>query len=211
MTLDQLGRKHGTDKSSQSGGHNYLHNYERYLSPMRNDRLVFLEIGVGGEEHADRGGQSLRMWHDYFPQALIVGVDLYKKDLPPEARIHIYQGSQTDATFLTSLVGEIGEPDVILDDASHHNLLTPRTFEILFPLLKKGGLYITEDLHTTYWEEYYQGNPDPTASGTSMAFFTQLAHQLNHEGLPAEHRDARYFGAIEYIHFYPQFVIIKKA
>jgi hypothetical protein len=68
LTLDELGRKFGTDKSSQA--HNYLAVYEQFLAPYRaNADLGVLEIGV-------RDGPSVRVWQEYFPAAQIVGVDI---------------------------------------------------------------------------------------------------------------------------------------
>lgn len=211
MTLNQIGLQHGTDKCSDGKGfgHGYCDIYERYLGHLKNEKLVILEIGIGGEEHIDRGGQSLRMWHDYFPQALIAGVDLYEKNLPPQARIHIYKGSQIDGDLLGKVVDDIGAPDIIIDDASHHNAFTPQTFNILWPRLKPGGFYIVEDVHTSYWRENYGGNPDPAAAGTTMAYFTALTHQLNHPVLEGRYKWPAYDG-LEYVHFYPELIILKK-
>lgn len=208
ITLNELGLKHGTDKASS--GHNYCHTYERYLAPLRQEQLVLLEIGVGGEEHLDRGGQSLRMWHDYFPNALVVGVDVYPKQLPEQARIHIYQGSQDDAPFLQDVVNRVGSPQVIVDDGSHHNRLTSQTFDILFPLLKPGGLYICEDVHTSYWKKHYDGDPNPNQGDTTMNFFKRLTDQLNHDVLERRYQTG-FAGQLEFVHFYKELVIVKKA
>jgi len=40
-----------------------------------------------------------------------------------------------------------GPFDIIIDDASHISPLSIRSFEILFKLLKRGGIYVIEDLH----------------------------------------------------------------
>ena len=44
---------------------------------------------------------------------------------------------------------------MILDDASHINELTLRSFEMLFDHLKLGGFYIIEDTHCTYGDEKF--------------------------------------------------------
>jgi RHS repeat-associated protein len=67
MTLDEIGLKFGTDKSSIY--HNYLSFYERFFERYRDEPIKLLEIGVAG-------GASLAMWNEYFPQALIVGADI---------------------------------------------------------------------------------------------------------------------------------------
>lgn len=208
MTLDALGLKHGTDKASNH--HNYTPIYERYLGAMRNDPLLILEIGVGGDEHPERGGQSLKMWRDYFPQAMVVGVDLYQKRLQLGPRIRVYRAGQTDPDALDAILKEVGTPDVIIDDASHHNALTTQTFRILFPKLKPGGLYFVEDVHTSYWRQHYGGDENPLSQATAMAYFHYLTHQLNHEGLHPSYQIPGLFGAIEFISFHPQLITIKK-
>lgn len=208
-TLDALALRHGTDKATNH--HKYTPIYERYLGHLRTAPLRILELGVGGDEHPDRGGQSLRMWRDYFPNALVVGVDLHEKrltDLGP--RIKIYRAAQTDPDALAAIDDADGPFDVIVDDASHHNALTPQTFRILFPLLKPGGLYFVEDVHTSYWREHFGGNENPLAQDTIMGYFHWLTHQLNDEGLHPSFQSPQFFGRIEHINFHPQLIAIKK-
>lgn len=208
MTLDELGLKHGTDKAST--GHDYCKIYEHYLAPLRGQSFTLLELGVGGEAHRDRGGQSLRMWAEYFPEATIVGLDVHEKELTLPGNVRIFHGSQDDPDRLVNILSHQALPTVIIDDASHHNVLTVRSFELLFPgFLKRGGLYLCEDVHTSYWKENYGGHPDPCQRGTAMGFFQKLTAQLNHATLLSEYRD-QYAGMLEYVHFYPELVAIKK-
>lgn len=44
--------------------------------------------------------------------------------------------------------------DIIIDDGSHMVRHVIASFEALFPYLRRGGLYIIEDLHTSYWKRY---------------------------------------------------------
>ena len=66
MTLDELGKKYGLDKSSLL--HGYLDEYERFLAPIREQELRVMEIGV-------LEGASLSMWKEYFPNTRLIGVD----------------------------------------------------------------------------------------------------------------------------------------
>lgn len=208
MTLDQIALEAKTDKASD--GHYYTRVYEKYLEPLRQYPLLIFEVGIGGYQFPDRGGQSLRMWERYFPNAKIVGIDVYSKDGMGSDRVFIETGSQDDPDFLASLVNKYGAPDLIIDDASHVNSLTIRTFEILFPMLKAGGLYFCEDVHTSFWMQDYGGDPDPAVRNTTLAYFQLMTAQLSQDTLLAEYRRPWLAGYLEYVHFYRNLVIIKK-
>jgi predicted O-methyltransferase YrrM len=157
-SLDEIGLETGTDKSSQN--HNYLSSYERALRGQSTiDRL--LEIGV-------YHGASVRMWREFLPNAQIVGLDVNQTATAHAGeRIAIEIGDQADPATLRRLVGVHGPFDVIVDDGSHiwtHQIVS---FETLFPSLAPGGLYILEDVHTSYGalaEAHGRGCPISTAA-----------------------------------------------
>jgi len=126
--------------------------YEREFANYRGTDVNFLEIGVF------KGG-SIELWRNYFGEkAAIAGLDINPDcagyvDAPNK----VFIGSQADPAFLRSVIDDIGAPDIILDDGSHvasHQMIT---FKTLFPLLKTGGLFVIEDLHTAYWPGFYEG------------------------------------------------------
>lgn len=207
--LDKLGIKHGTDKSSHH--HNYLHIYESYLSPYRDKNISLIECGVGGYQYPDRGGESLRMWYEYFHNGKIIGIDLYDKKNIINARTEFWQGSQTDSHLLKTIIEREKNAfiRVFIDDASHVSELTIETFKIVFTLLSKGDLYIVEDVHTSYWKKYFDGNPEPGQGTTTMNYFTNLCHQLNHEALLPEYRN-EFAPLLEWVHFYKEVIVIKR-
>ena len=142
-SLDAIGSRWGTDKAAMH--HNFLVFYERFLTGLRyRDGLRVLEIGV-------YGGASLRMWEEYFPYAVIVGLDVN-----PDARIHassrcpVVIADQSDIPALARLVREHGPFDIIIDDGSHawHHQIA--SFRYLYAGLLPGGYYIMEDLDTSY-------------------------------------------------------------
>lgn len=138
--LNDIGLAHGTDKATF---HKYLDFYEKHL-PDRSFSGRLLEIGV-------MDGCSIRMWREYYPNAEIVGIDT---GLQVDLRI--------DGTTLLELDGtkpehttQLGTFDIIIDDASHMTKDQQKSFEHLFyNQLNKGGLYILEDLHTSFRPEY---------------------------------------------------------
>ncbi len=140
----------------------YVSIYEDLLSPFKYDRsqvtdpIRLLEIGVS------KGG-SLEIWKKYFGEASIIyGIDIDEKcrDISiPGVQIRI--GSQVDQEFLSSVLNELGDPQIIIDDGSHHADHLSLTLEMLWPRLQSGGIYIIEDTHTSYWKEYGGGYLKP--------------------------------------------------
>jgi hypothetical protein len=141
-TLDALGQKHGTDKSSGPGAHDYLRKYEFFLRAWKDLDFTFLELGVFK-------GASLRVWSEYFTKAKIVGVDIEPKAQSFDiAEATLLIGDLANDDFLGSLAAL--NPKVILDDASHWWPDQLRSLFGLYPGLQSGGLYIIEDIHTSF-------------------------------------------------------------
>jgi hypothetical protein len=179
----------------------YLDVYERHLSPYRDRQIFFLEIGV-------MDGGSLEMWRRFFGQkATIVGIDINPDcancvDHPNYVRI----GSQDDPVFLRRIVEEFGSPDVVLDDGSHVARHQRASFDILFPSLKPDGLYIIEDMHTSYWKEYEGGY---RRNGTAIEFIKQMIDDLHgwyHSRPSVTSADKE----IDGIHIYDSVVVLEK-
>jgi hypothetical protein len=203
--LNHLAPLYGTDKW---GNHWYTQHYQRYFGPMRKQRLNLLEIGVGGEEKLERGGASLRMWKRFFPNARIVGIDIYDKRHFSERRIDVRICDQTDARALTALSGEYGGFDIIIDDGSHVNEHVIGTFHTLFPLLRPNGIYAIEDTQTSYWPSFGGGRERPD---TMLSFFKSLTDGLNYAEYSSEGYTPGYFEMnIVEMAFFHNLVIIRK-
>lgn len=126
----------GTDKATT---HQYAqHVYENEFTPYKDSPLNILEIGISG-------GYSLKVWSEYFTQAIVYGLDISldqcKLDPIPD-NVHIILGDGTNPEVFESLP----KFTLVIDDASHalHDQL--ETFKIVFPNMEKGGLYIIEDI-----------------------------------------------------------------
>ena len=149
-----LGRLFNSDKATF---HSYVKHYQSHFDSIRNLRLNILEIGIGGYQDSLNGGESLRMWKSFFPRSRIYGIDIHDKAIHDEPRIKTFKGSQADESFLRDVVSKIGDIDIIIDDGSHVNEHVVKSFSVLFPLLKDGGIYAIEDLQTAYWDESFGG------------------------------------------------------
>lgn len=206
--LSALGSIYGTDKIQ---GHFYTTHYTTHLSRFKYKKINLLEIGVGGYEKPNVGGNSLRMWKRYFPFGKIYGLDIYDKSQLQENRIKIFKGSQVDKEFLHKVTSEIGELDIIIDDGSHINEHVIETFKILFPKLKDGGIYVIEDTQTSYWEDYGGDSEDLSNPKTIMNYFKMLTDSLNHQEFILDDYEQTYFDQkIISMHFYHNLIFIYK-
>ena len=155
QTIEHILKKYESDKANQSP---YIKTYEMYFEPIRMSAKAVLEIGI-------RGGPSLRAWREYFSNAIIHGIDIEPKNKKCAGdNVYIHIGNQGDRQFLAQVVMKIAELnekhfsddsgdgllDVVIDDGSHVNTLTLTSFEMLWPHIRPGGIYIIEDLGCSY-------------------------------------------------------------
>jgi hypothetical protein len=181
----------------------YFEIYHRHFERFRGRPVVILEFGVS------QGG-SLEMWRDYFGDAAtIYGVDIDERcaELGGPGT-HILIGDQEDRDFLRSVGERTGPIDILIEDGGHKMAQQIATFEELYPLVKEDGVFLIEDLHTSYWEEYGGGYRRP---GTFMRRAKQLTDKLN-----AWHsRDERlqvddFTRTTKSMHFYDSIVVFEK-
>ena len=137
----------GKDSRSDKILHHMYHVlYEPFLSPLK-DKHSAAVIEIGMDE-----GHSVSLWKNFFPSYHLYGVDINTCELKDHKDFTFIQADQSipvDLDRLKSLVKK--NVYVINDDGSHipeHQLLT---FNKLFPLLQRGGVYIIEDVETSYW------------------------------------------------------------
>lgn len=132
--------------------HHYFEIYDRHLKRFRGTDVHVLEFGVA------QGG-SVQMWKDYFgPRCRIYGVDKNPAcKAAEEEHVEIFIGDQGDRAFLRSLAQKIPRIDVLIDDGGHRMGQQIATFEELFPRIEPTGVYICEDLHTSYWKNFDGG------------------------------------------------------
>ena len=130
----------------------YFPIYESHFSRFRGKSPKILEIGVFH-------GGSLQMWKEYFGH----GCKIYGLDIEPRCKsleeedIEIFIGSQTDRTFLKDIKNKIGLVDILIDDGGHTMEQQITTYEELFSLVSDNGVYLCEDLHTSYWSDWGGG------------------------------------------------------
>jgi demethylmacrocin O-methyltransferase len=206
--LTKLAIIYDTDKY---GIHHYTPHYQKYFRKYKYKKIRLLEIGVGGYESPDKGGNSLRMWKRYFPFGRIFSIDIYDKSPQEQKRIKIFKGSQVDQEFLSYILKDIGEIDIIIDDGSHINHHVIESFQFLFPKLKKGGIYVVEDTQTSYWERFGGDSKNLENPKTTMNFFKKITDSLNYKEFMTEDYSPSYYDKnIRSIHFYHNLIFIFK-
>jgi hypothetical protein len=172
MTLTEIFNKYGTDKGTIGHGHevhNYGPFYENLFEKIRNENITLCEIGI-------LRGNSLRSWREYFPNATIIGVDNLPERLIQGENFTTLLGDSDKPLELAEKIREYGPFDIIIDDGSHLPHHQQKCLPVLFKLLKPGGYYIIEDLHTERltskeWGVQYFKNGD---SNTTLEVFAKF-------------------------------------
>jgi hypothetical protein len=153
MSLIDLADNTRTDKYTI---HTYLGVYDDLLKHKKETALNVLEVGI------DRGG-SIKMWHDYFPHAVVHAVDImpYEKvwsELKDKERIKLYTSSMLNMTrvdaydpdWVKKTFGGI-KFDFMLDDGPHTLDSMVSFLNLYLPLLAPDGVLLIEDVQDYAW------------------------------------------------------------
>jgi hypothetical protein len=178
----KIGLESSSDKIYQHGYHFIYSNILEKYTDIQN--MGMIEIGI-------ENSCSLQLWLNYFPHVFVYGMDIKVED--NGNRFKIWKGDQSNKDNLNSLVKNIEKPIFfIIDDGSHipeHQILT---FDILFETLLPGGIYIIEDIETSYWSKSYiydyetkYGYHHPKSI---IEFFKLLIDDVNSEFLKEENK-----------------------
>lgn len=153
-SLEALAYRYGTDKSRDD--HNYVAVYSALLSPMRATLRNLTELGIAS-------GQSVQLWHDFFPNAHIWGIDpmvsthhqhprlrhtseQLHKHFAGVDRVHLFDASAYSAESPARLGIAPATMDVVIDDAQHDQQSIETALAIWWPTVRPGGYYVVEDL-----------------------------------------------------------------
>lgn len=154
MSLVNLADHSRTDKNTT---HSYLPLYEKLLEYKKDTAQCVLEIGIGD---TDMNGGSIKLWHDYFQNAIIHAVDIRKPELVwPELynqkRIIVHAGTDAyqEDFVRTEFVDKNIQFDFILDDGPHTLESMKQYIKLYLPLIKEDGIMIIEDIQSWDWIE----------------------------------------------------------
>lgn len=190
-----------TDKKNIHKWFHYFEIYDNFFSKYRNTEVVLLEIGV-------ENGGSLQMWKEYFgPKAKIIGVDINPNCKNyEEEQIEIYIGSQDDKNFWKNFKNKIPKLDIIIDDGGHTMIQQIITYEEMFSHIKDNGVYLCEDLHTSYWKEYDGKYKDKNTFIEYSKNFIDYIHSWYSDDIGEKYETKNIFG----IHYYDSILVLEK-
>jgi hypothetical protein len=181
---------------------NYLEVYERHMARFRGRRLRLVEFGVS------QGG-SLDLWERYFgADAELIGVDINPDCRRFErANVRVHVCDQGDRVAMTQLARAIGPVDIVLDDGGHTMTQQINTFDIFYPLVRDRGVFICEDVHTSYQPQFGGGLRH---KGSFIEYMKAKVDELNawHAAGGAEVTD--FTRTAQAICFYASIVVVEK-
>ena len=184
--------------------HHYFEIYDRHFARYRGQPVQIVEFGVS------QGG-SLALWRDYFgPQAQIVGVDINphcKRFEEPGVRIEV--SDQQDRAFLRRLSTSLPPVDILIDDGGHTMQQQICTFEELFPKVAPTGVYLIEDLHTSYWAEWGGG---VRRKGSFIEYSKDFVDRIHawHSKEPHKLAVSEFTRSVHSLHYYDSVLVIEK-
>src|SRR6266496_4298380 len=157
-------------------------------------------------------GRLIQMWHHYFgPGTRVVGIDIDPRcrSFEDEATT-ILIGDQGDRRFLAEVRGRVPHIDILIDDGGHKMAQQITTFEELYPHVQPDGIYLCEDIHTSFMPEFGGGH---RREGTILECGKALIDRLygwyshDHTVLTAD----EFTRATYALHFYDSVLVIEKS
>jgi len=145
------GEGYGTDKFVLGYVHEF---YAEHFEPIKDKVKSVMEIGIGYSP----GGDSILLWHEFFSNAKIYGLDIQTQPDRPEFHIEqprIKLFTQIDA-YTQEMVNTMRdlEPDgydIFIDDGPHTFDTMKFAIEHYLPLVKSGGVFVIEDIVDRSW------------------------------------------------------------
>jgi hypothetical protein len=144
-TLTQLVNNEKTDKNTV---HSYLPLYELLLKNKKNTCKNIIEVGIAE-------GGSIKMWHDYFPNATIHGCDIRDESvmwdqIKNNDRIKLFPSTNAYDSLFINQIKDI-QFDFALDDGPHTLDTMIQFINMYLPLMKEDGILIIEDVQDISW------------------------------------------------------------
>lgn len=158
--------------------HGYQRFYPYFLDQFIGLSIEMLEIGY-------EKGNSIEMWESYLKNPIIDAIDII--DDPNDSRLRSYYNVNQNKKeeLLRFATDKSNHYSFIIDDASHVPDHQWNTFIIFFELLSPGGVYIIEDIETSFWGKSNMFGFSFDANKTSIfERFKFVDNLINREFIP---------------------------
>ena len=191
--------------------------YQENLKELKNEKLDILEIGVAK-------GDGIASFYFYFPYSNLTGVDnnpfrmRYKS-----SRIRTMYVDISSKKILKNLTNHLNQKfDLIVEDCSHRLIHQILCFSENFKNLKKGGIYIVEDLNFPELDEMYNPTNEAPDLKTILKkinlgeeIFTKFMKKNEIEYIKDNIESikfckSKHINIISSVRAYPEAVIVKK-
>jgi len=154
--LHKLIEKYGSDKNVS----NYTDSYLRFFEPLKDKKLNILEIGLGtiipgakssmhdwktAQVQDYRPGASLRVWQDFFKNAMVYGGDIQEDTQFTDDRIKTFLFNSQNGIECNQTLKDLTF-DIIIDDGDHDAISQIKTLYNLIHRVNPKGFYIIEDV-----------------------------------------------------------------
>jgi len=191
------------------GFHAYGPLYQKTFAPyiLQNKKMKVLEIGIGcGYKHLGGPGGSYKFFKAYLRDLLeyhavefldcrqeIKGSRFLTEEEGNYMIEHTEFGvDQSDQKVLLERTSQAGPFDIIIDDGGHLSSQQRASFEVMFPLsLKRGGIYIIEDLQTSFVGSFQGTADNQKARKTMVEYIYDLIGGLHFPGPSPGHETIR--------------------
>ena len=153
----------------------YIEIYDKIFEKYSTKKINIAEIGV-------QNGGSLEVYNKYFANAQsIIGIDNNEKCKElnfSSSKIKLIIIDAASKAVVSKLNEYAGKYDIIIDDGSHTSEDIIKGFSNLFTLIESNGLYVIEDMHTSYFQSCNNGLYAPYSANT---FFKLLSDIVNYQ------------------------------
>jgi len=196
----------------------YFDLYDQWFHKFVGRGPKILEVGV-------QFGGSAKLWRDYFgPGTLVTGVDVNPQCEPCDylELIVMDQGSEESWNNLRDRFG-VSYFDIVIEDGSHENRDQIVTLNESFAMLKDGGIYFCEDVHTSYYNGVRVEGGGLESKDSFVEYAKKLADVVNERHTkfalgvgptpagPHVRQDLLdRFGHVRGVHFYDSVVVLEK-
>lgn len=192
----------------------YFNIYDNHFKRFIGKKPTILEIGVF------KGG-SLEMWNNYFDSdCFIYGIDINPecKKIPQKlnvSNIQIDIGDQEDKNFWKQYLVDKPKFDIIIEDGGHTMNQQITTYEQVIDHVSDNGIYLCEDLHTSYWDNFGGGY---MKSNTFIEYSKKFIDMLNYYHIrnpdntlkENKQKYQKFRNNIKSVHYYDSIIVLEK-